>query len=199
MNNKERFPGIDWYCDNCGALLNVQKNFSDSHYLWKCTECGYKTSISLSNISFKDEEIPVTTKILGYVLAIGRAIVIYFVINNLLLNYNIIKTSYILKLNIVESILLYVLLCVLSMIFEIRIVKCLNSLWHRVSEPLWYIIVDVFRPIQETISFFKSLFHIKNVGAMNIIIKFIYVIMLFCELKFIFNLNLLPSLHVFTN
>ncbi len=199
MNKKDRFPGIDWYCDNCGALLNAQNNFSDSHYLWKCTECGYKTSISLSNISFKDAEIPISTKILGYILAISRSIVLYFIINNLLFKYDVIKTSNVLKLNLHESILFYVILCVLSMIFEIKIVKCLNSLWHRVSEPFWYIIVDVIRPVQETISFFKSLFHIKNIGFINIIIKFIYVIILFCEIKFILNLDILTFLHIFTN
>lgn len=53
---EERFPDIDWYCDNCGAYLNSQDNFDDHKYTWKCTECGYKNSISRDNIFYDDEE-----------------------------------------------------------------------------------------------------------------------------------------------
>lgn len=45
-----RFPGIDWQCDKCGSLLNGQPGFDDHHYVWKCTSCGYKNSISRANI-----------------------------------------------------------------------------------------------------------------------------------------------------
>ena len=52
----ERFPNIDWWCDHCGAYLNSQKGFDDHHYIWKCTKCGFKNSISSANIfqSLKD-------------------------------------------------------------------------------------------------------------------------------------------------
>lgn len=53
---KKRFPGIDWYCDRCNAFLNVQDGFDDHHYVWKCTECGYKSSISSSNIRDDEED-----------------------------------------------------------------------------------------------------------------------------------------------
>ncbi len=46
----ERFPGIDWWCDRCGSHLNEQRGFSDRKYIWKCKECGYKNSISRTNI-----------------------------------------------------------------------------------------------------------------------------------------------------
>lgn len=46
----ERFPGIDWYCDRCNAYLNDQPGFDDHHYVWKCTECGHKNSISADDI-----------------------------------------------------------------------------------------------------------------------------------------------------
>ncbi|WP_300380833.1 Sec23/Sec24 zinc finger-containing protein [Clostridium sp.] len=46
----ERFPNIDWWCDGCNAYLNNQSGFNDHKYIWKCTECGYKSSISGSNI-----------------------------------------------------------------------------------------------------------------------------------------------------
>ena len=60
-----RFPNIDWYCDNCGALLNDQDNFDDSHYVWRCTECGYKSSISRDCIKW-DTVDDYTKRILGY-------------------------------------------------------------------------------------------------------------------------------------
>lgn len=65
MAREPRFPGIDWYCDHCGALLNSQKNFDDHKYLWKCTNCGYKNSLSWDNISSGDSKV---TKILLYTI-----------------------------------------------------------------------------------------------------------------------------------
>lgn len=47
---KKRFPGIDWWCDRCGAHLNNQAGFNDHKYIWRCTECGHKNSISATNI-----------------------------------------------------------------------------------------------------------------------------------------------------
>lgn len=52
----ERFPDIDWWCDRCGAYLNSQNNFDDHKYTWKCTECGFKNSISKDNIYESHEE-----------------------------------------------------------------------------------------------------------------------------------------------
>ena len=52
----ERFPGIDWYCDRCGAYLNDQLGFDDYHYVWKCTECGHKNSISADDIYESEED-----------------------------------------------------------------------------------------------------------------------------------------------
>lgn len=48
----KRFENVDWFCDNCNAYLNDQANFDDHHYVWKCTECGYKNSISRDNITW---------------------------------------------------------------------------------------------------------------------------------------------------
>ena len=52
----KRFPGIDWHCDRCGAYLNSQEGFDDHKYLWKCTECGHKNSISRDDIYAPDDE-----------------------------------------------------------------------------------------------------------------------------------------------
>lgn len=51
-----RFPGIEWWCDRCGAFLNNQPGFDDHRYVWKCTECGHKSSISASNIYESHED-----------------------------------------------------------------------------------------------------------------------------------------------
>lgn len=56
MAREPRFPGIDWYCDKCGAYLNNQRHFNDHKYIWKCTECGYKNSISWDNINQDDSK-----------------------------------------------------------------------------------------------------------------------------------------------
>lgn len=53
---KERFEDVDWWCDRCGAYLNSQPGFNDHHYVWKCTECGFKSSISKDNIYESEEE-----------------------------------------------------------------------------------------------------------------------------------------------
>ena len=52
----ERFPDIDWWCDRCGAYLNGQEGFDDHKYIWKCTECGHKNSISSDNIYESHED-----------------------------------------------------------------------------------------------------------------------------------------------
>ena len=51
----ERFPNIDWHCDRSNSYLNEQLGFDDNKYIWKCTECGHKNSISKSNI-YKSED-----------------------------------------------------------------------------------------------------------------------------------------------
>jgi predicted RNA-binding Zn-ribbon protein involved in translation (DUF1610 family) len=52
----ERFPDVDWYCDKCGTYLNDQSGFNDHKYLWKCTKCGFKSSIFKDNIRWEEAE-----------------------------------------------------------------------------------------------------------------------------------------------
>lgn len=52
----ERFPGIDWYCDVCGAFLNEQEGFNDSMSSWSCTECGCDNSITEEDIIYDTDE-----------------------------------------------------------------------------------------------------------------------------------------------
>lgn len=49
-NRPPRFPGVNWYCDSCGANLNIQPGFDDHKYTWKCARCNRKNSISRDNI-----------------------------------------------------------------------------------------------------------------------------------------------------
>lgn len=56
MTMTKRFPDTDWWCDRCGTYLNVQNTFDDHKYIWKCTECGFKNSISKDNIYESYEE-----------------------------------------------------------------------------------------------------------------------------------------------
>lgn len=52
----ERFPNVDWWCDRCNAYLNDQSGFDDYKYIWQCTECGHKNSISVSNIYESEDD-----------------------------------------------------------------------------------------------------------------------------------------------
>lgn len=51
----DRFPDIAWFCDRCGAYLNIQPDFDDHKYIWKCSECGFKNSISSDNIEYEED------------------------------------------------------------------------------------------------------------------------------------------------
>ena len=57
MLRPPRFPDVEWYCDHCGAHLNSQSGFDDHKYIWKCTKCGGKTSISQDNIRKSSDEV----------------------------------------------------------------------------------------------------------------------------------------------
>lgn len=51
----KRFPGIEWFCDRCGARLDHQPGFDDHLRVWKCTKCGYKNPIEINEIYDSDE------------------------------------------------------------------------------------------------------------------------------------------------
>ncbi len=51
-----RFPGIEWYCDRCGAHLNEQDGFDDHLPKWECTACGYSNRISFEEIYDNEED-----------------------------------------------------------------------------------------------------------------------------------------------
>lgn len=41
-----KYPGIEFYCDQCGAHLNEQEDFDDHVGEWKCRACGFVNEIS---------------------------------------------------------------------------------------------------------------------------------------------------------
>ncbi len=51
-----RFPGIEWMCDSCGAYLNIQEGFDDHLPVWQCRKCGYLNRISADAIYMNEEE-----------------------------------------------------------------------------------------------------------------------------------------------
>jgi len=53
---EDRFQDIDWWCDRCNAYLNIQIRFDDHKYIWECTVCGHKNSISAANIYESEED-----------------------------------------------------------------------------------------------------------------------------------------------
>lgn len=57
MRNKkqEKFPNIDWYCDNCNAYLSSQSGFYDSCGSWACTKCSHINSINKNEIIFDND------------------------------------------------------------------------------------------------------------------------------------------------
>lgn len=52
----QRFPGIEWYCDNCGAHLNEQEGFDDHLPAWKCAACGYENQLESDEIYDNHED-----------------------------------------------------------------------------------------------------------------------------------------------
>ncbi len=51
----KRFPGVEWFCDRCGDRLDHQSGFDDHLRVWKCTKCGYKNPIEITEIYDSDE------------------------------------------------------------------------------------------------------------------------------------------------
>lgn len=49
---RNKFPGIDWYCDNCNACLKDQQSFVDTRGSWTCTNCGYTNQINEEEIGY---------------------------------------------------------------------------------------------------------------------------------------------------
>ena len=42
--------GYNWYCDECGTLMNNQSGFTVENGQWTCTKCGAVNDVSQNNI-----------------------------------------------------------------------------------------------------------------------------------------------------
>lgn len=51
----DRFPDVEWYCDECDAYLNEQVGFSDQGGSWMCADCGHQNGISADAILSDDD------------------------------------------------------------------------------------------------------------------------------------------------
>lgn len=150
-----RFPGIDWFCDNCGAYLNNQSHFDDRKYIWKCKKCGYKNSISAANIRFED---PILHKILGFILGVLRSLLLYVVIVLSIGEYYCNFHPLLIGSNRLSILCLaaYIVVILLSLFFERVIAKYGIQkslvLWVISTIP-FNILGDFIRPLREVLSF----------------------------------------------
>ena len=159
---RERFPGIDWYCDRCGHFLNSQDGFTDHKYIWKCTYCGYKNSISRTNIIDLAEEYLVIRH-LGIILGFIRCFCVYAAlayISSLLIGTQEGVPEIVLGIIRYATYALPFLI-ILSMIFERGIAKYgedkLLIPWI-ITSIFYYIFDDLIRPFTEFISSIIALF-----------------------------------------
>lgn len=154
-----RFPGIDWYCDRCNAFLNGQSNFDDHHYIWKCTACGYKNSISLANIIVSSTPSR-AVNILGKTLGAVRSAIVYLAIaalcSMLIFKAELVMPQWMLP----AACIAYVVIDAFSMVFERKIAKYNNGQ----KLPVWilssifiYLWGDIIRPIYEPVHMIKVL------------------------------------------
>ncbi len=158
-SREPRFPGIDWYCDRCNAYLNSQSNFDDHHYIWKCTACGYKNSISQANILVSSTPSK-AVNILGKTLGALRSAIVYLVISALcsifVFRAELVMPQWILP----AACIAYVVIDIFSMVFERKIAKYTNGqklpIWI-LSSIFMYLWGDFIRPIYEPIHMIKVL------------------------------------------
>ncbi len=52
----KRFPGVEWYCDECNAYLNEQEGFDDRLPEWSCQNCGYVNRLDIEEIYDNEED-----------------------------------------------------------------------------------------------------------------------------------------------
>lgn len=170
---EERFPGIDWFCDNCDSNLNKQKGFDDRKYIWKCKKCGYKNSISAANIRYKD---PVIHNITGFLLGFSRSLLVYVLVIScyaelicsqqptVLFGYNLLHLCAI----------AYSLIMIVSLFFERAIAK------YGIHQPLGKWIIsgipihiwgDVFRPVREVLGYPFALLNLIRLKVQGITAK----------------------------
>lgn len=142
----ERFPGIEWYCDRCDANLNKQQGFDDHKYIWKCTKCGHKNSISRDNILYNTENG--LTRTFAVVMGLARCICMYSILLLTIGCFVFCVDTSALPSFIMYPMVAYPILLLISLGFEKIIVRYAAD-YGIVSLVFCYIYDDVLRPFKE--------------------------------------------------
>ena len=179
-DDTKRFPGVEWYCDNCGARLDDQEGFTDHKYVWKCKNCNYKNSISRDNIiNLENNKV---LRLIGLILGLIRSASIYVILDvvfsSLIFHIDLLKLP---KWMFFVSII-YPVVCVFSLIFETRILKYSEGSTLP-STVIYYIFDDIVRPFKEIGKFgiaLFALFHADNKWHCfcRLIIIFLYLLII---------------------
>lgn len=144
MAREPRFPGIIWYCDHCGASLSDQKNFDDHKYIWKCTECGFKNSISWDNISQGDSAATtILLHLLGFFSYISLWTAVMFAVA--LFGFHVDVATYLVPFFI--SLGLYLLVFIIGLVVEFSIRHRPISLTTVLSVALRNVKEDLLSPL----------------------------------------------------
>ena len=188
-----RFPDVDWFCDNCDSYLNNQRGFDDRKYIWKCRKCGYKNSISATNIRSED---PFCMDMAGFLLGVVRSIFV-FALTILFLAEAILDYQPLVIFGhrlLTISALAYPILMIFSLVFERLIAKYGIHIpvgkWILTTIPV-NILGDFFRPFQEVLSFPLALINlirlkIKGISSTKYLRKkCLYAISYLCVLLFV--------------
>ncbi len=152
--SEPRFPNVDWYCDICGDHLNSQENFNDHKYVWKCTKCGHKNSISKDNIDYPYKKASV--RFLSFLISLARSFFLYnLILLGLLFFLNVrIGSGYFL---IYYSPIIYFILLFVSVAFE-RSVLGYNKYHSNFFSSLFSLFNDVTHPLRELFNVVRLLF-----------------------------------------
>ncbi len=177
MAIEQRFPNIDWFCDNCRAHLNTQSNFDDRKHVWKCQKCGYKVVIDRSNIIDPGDNL--FFRVLGKALGLFRCISLYTGIIMLIAHFCFDTDFAEIPRWMLITIIMYPLLCGFSLFFE-RVIMNYRDGDGIVFLLAYYIYDDIFRPFREAFSIFRTVYNLfriqpKGKGIVTIILNLLYI------------------------
>ena len=178
----EMFQNIDWYCDRCNAYLNIQPFFSDSHYVWKCTKCGYKNSISKDNIIFKPDP-----GFVGVFLGWVRSLIVYSFLTVVLywvFNKNFVPGTPLSEYWIV-LVAGYVIVEAFSMFYEKKVKKyCADTplAVYIITMPFVNLGGDLLRPFQEVVKFFVNVFQYSKYKVALFLIECLLYLLIYLPL-----------------
>ena len=155
MEREPRFPDVDWYCDRCNAYLNTQIGFDDHKYLWKCTECGFKNSISRDNI--RDSNYAIVNGLLSLVEFIRTLCLHSIFIYAIAMTLNMRMLPYFQYMHLIYAaypvlIVVYLLIMLYGHFHGVGILATIIDM----------IVGDIFRPYREVLRLGRLVSNIRN-------------------------------------